>query len=239
MPTNRRRRFAVAHAVRSACVVVGLGSLGLLGGCGEKPLTGDGAMVETARVGDPAEKSNPDAIRPGELLDVFVMEDDSFSGRYQVRSQGDIIVPKLGRVRVGGMSVASAEASLKRALEKSQLKSPTVILDRAIVPGTQEAQAAGSGVEVFLSGKVVHPGRYTVTGVAESPPTVHQAVLQAGGCSRFAYKRKAHILRKTPDGRLSKIDTDLQAIEDGEASDVPLAPGDIIVVPEKKIDFGI
>ncbi|MFT4549630.1 MAG: protein involved in polysaccharide export with SLBB domain [Pseudoalteromonas tetraodonis] len=210
----------------------------LLVSCGDKQKELP-AIVEPARVGDQPTKPTPGSILPGEQLDVFVMEDDSFSGRFQVRSSGHIIVPKLGRVKVGGLSIASAESSLKRALEESQLKEATVILDRAAVPGAENDLGDGSGVEILLSGKVAHPGRYTVSGIGDQPATILRAIIQAGGCSRFAYKKKVHILRRSDDGRLVRIDADLLAIETGQARDITLAPGDIIVIPEKKVDFGI
>jgi polysaccharide export outer membrane protein len=217
-----------------------LACLALLPGCSDPPLD-DGGMIEPGSpVGQPRPSPPPPSgLRPGDVVDVFVMEDEAFNGSYQIRSRGDIIVPKLGRVQIGGLSVASAEKALKRELEKNQLTKATVILDRATIPDESPAAEGGIETEVFLSGKVSHPGRYTITGVAGAAPTVHQAVLQAGGCSRFAYKRKAHILRKSPDGRLARIDTDLLAIESGLAKDIPLSSGDIIVVPEKKVDFGL
>lgn len=181
----------------------------------------------------------PSGIQPGETLDVFVMEDDSFSGSYEVRSTGHIIIPKFGRVHVGGMSAAAAEKALSKALETDQLTSATVIVDRADLARLNSGPASTPGTQIFLSGKVTRPGRYTVLGVGDAPPTVHQAILQAGGCTRFAHKRKVHILRRFSDGRLRRVDADLEAIESGLIKDVPLAPGDIVVVPEKKVDFGI
>lgn len=192
-----------------------------------------------------AVKRAPAEIQTGETLDVFVMEDDSFSGSYQVRSTGYIIIPKLGRVKVAGLPVSGAEKAVTQELQKNTLTEATVLIDRADLatkPGgsSESAQPARPpGIEIFLAGKVSRPGRYTMTAIANAPPTVHQAILQAGGCTRFAHKRKAHVLRKVADGRLQRIDADLLAIESGLARDIPLAPGDIIVVPEKKVDFGL
>lgn len=239
-PRNQRRSPLARVGIR-AIAFCGLFSLSLLlSSCGGDPVEDDGAYVDPAIIGDPEPRPPADTIRPGELLDVFVLEDESFGGRYQVRSSGHLILPKLGRVNVGGMSISAAESSVKRSLEKSQLKEATVILDRAITPEAGDPAADGSGgVEVFLTGKIANPGRYTIVGVGNSRPTVHQAILQAGGFSRFAYKKKTHILRRGADGRLARIDADLFAIEAGEARDIPLASGDIIVVPEKAVDFGI
>lgn len=188
-----------------------------------------------------APKPAPTGIQPGETLDVLVMEDDSFNGSYKVRSTGHIIVPQLGRLDVRGKSAGGAEQMLAQILEENQLTKATVIIDRADLGSNagKPAESPPPGTQVFLSGKVSRPGRYTMVAVGDSPPTVHQAILQAGGCSRFAYKRKTHVLRRFADGRLRRIDADLIAIESGMAVDVPLLSGDIVVVPEKKVDFGL
>ena len=187
----------------------------------------------------PTTPAQPIGIQPGEVLDVFVMEDESFSGSYTVRSTGDIIVPKLGRVKVQSLSAQAVEKELSRVLEKNTLTKATVLVDRAKLVNKPPESAKPAGTEVFLSGKVSQPGRYTLTPIGGRPPTVHQAILQAGGCSRFAHKRRAHVLRRASDGRLHRIDADLIAIESGAARDVPLMTGDIVMVPEKKVDFGL
>lgn len=179
----------------------------------------------------------PSGIQAGEKLDVFVMEDDSFSGNYTVRSTGHVIIPKLGRVKVGGLSTSGAESAIATALEEDKLTKASVLVDRPDIESSERPK--GLGTEVFLSGKVVRPGRYTITGIGNAPATVHQAVLQAGGCSRFAYKSQVHILRRGSNGVLRRINSDLEAIESGKSPDVPLAQGDIVVVPEKMIDFGL
>ena len=184
-------------------------------------------------------KRVPTGIQNGEQLDVFVMEDESFSGTYTVRSTGDIIVPKLGRVKLAGLSVKAAENALSQALQKNTLTKATVLIDRPDLNKRDDPTVGQQGTVVFLSGKVSRPGRYTIAALGDSHPTVHQAILQAGWCSRFAHKKKAHVLRRMADGRLMRIDSDLDAIESGAARDVPLVTGDIIVVPEKKVDFGL
>ena len=183
--------------------------------------------------------TQPTGIQPGERLDVFVMEDDSFSGSYTVRSTGDVIIPKLGRVKVGGLSVTGAEKAIADALKADKLTAATVLVDRPDVAGANVREPEGGGTEIFLSGKISRPGRYQVFGIANAPPTVHQAILQAGGCSRFAHKEQVHVLRRDSSGVLRRINADLTAIESGRMRDVQLAPGDIIVVPEKMIDLGL
>lgn len=223
----------VRQSTRLLLASLGVSILSLLSGCEDANTDGTAVPI----VPPPPAPSAPQGIQPGEKLDVFVMEDDSFSGSYSVRSTGHVIMPKLGRIKVGGLSASGAESAIKDALERDKLTQATVLVDRPDI-GSSRLPEVG-GVEVFLSGKVARPGRYRIVGVGGAQPTVHQAILQAGGCGRFAHRTQVHILRRKADGTLARINADLEAIEAGQTRDVPLATGDIIMVPEKMIDFGI
>ncbi len=177
--------------------------------------------------------SNSNILRPGDSVDLFVLDHDEFSGRYLVRAQGDIILRKVGRVQVGGMSARSAEAAVKKALDSGQLADAKVILEKSQDNKPQMGDTRPDSILVFISGKVLKPGRYEVASVGGRPPTVYQAVLQAGDCVRFAHKRKVHILRQSADGKYLRVPADLTAIEGGEIEDITLLSGDTIVVPEK------
>jgi protein involved in polysaccharide export with SLBB domain len=177
-------------------------------------------------------------LRPGDTVELFVLDNDEFSGRYLVRSDGSIILRRVGRVMVGSLSPKAAEAAVKRALDAGQLTDARVILERSPKAPKEEIGVDGAVVKVFVSGKVLRPGPYQLTSVGGRPPTAYQAVLQAGDCIRFAQKSKVHVLRQTGDGKYSKIAADLAAIESGEIEDVILLNGDTVVVPEKTIGFG-
>ena len=130
-------------------------------------------MEPAPRVGPT--KEAPTGIQPGERIELTVMEDDSFSGSYIVRDRGNITIPKLGRVKVGGLSAAAAESAVRRQLVPAQLPKATVFIDRSVKGIANGAAAESLGTQIFLRGKVVRPGRYTVTGVDGEVPTVYQA----------------------------------------------------------------
>lgn len=215
-------------------------SLGLSVGCKNADVPKDvppypSNLTEPAsRVAVPANTS----VAPGETLDLFVIEDEKFNGRYTVRAKGEIILPKVGRVQVGGSSIEAAEAAVKAALEVDQLANASDILARPGVPKIEEEPEGieeKPTVEIFVSGKVLQPGRYKISSVGTAPPSVYQSILQAGGFSRWAYPKKVYILRKGGNGILSRIDANIDAISSGEKPDVALLTGDIVVVPERKL----
>lgn len=64
---------------------------------------------------------DPDQVNPGDTLQVIVAEDDGFNGIFKVKTDGNIMLPRVGKVAVGGKSINEAEAAIKAVLEETQL----------------------------------------------------------------------------------------------------------------------
>lgn len=171
-------------------------------------------------------------IQAGDMIDVFVLEDTSFNGTFVIRPSGDIIMPKVGRVGVQGLSLTEAESRIKQTLQANQLKLATVIVD----PGTRGDTGVGGGLTVRMSGEIVQSGRVTIRPLGDAPVSAYQAIVDAGGFRPFANKRKSYILRSTPAGA-TRIDVNFDAVESGKAQDPTVMEGDCIVVPKKT--FGL
>jgi polysaccharide export outer membrane protein len=169
-------------------------------------------------------------IQIGDQIDVFVLEDSSFNGTFMIRPSGDIIMPKVGRVPLLGMSLAEAENGIKQTLQGSQLRQATVIVD----PGMRGD--SGGGLTVRLSGEVTHTGRVTVRPLGDVPVSAYQAVVDSGGFKMFANRRKGYILRRSAAG-VTRIGVNFEEVEKGSAVDPPLQEGDFIVVPKKGFGF--
>lgn len=193
----------------------------------------------------PSPRTSGGNIRSGDTLELFVEEDDAFNGNYAVREQGDIIIPSVGRIQVAGLSMSSAGSRIQTELEARHLKKATVIVDRvgrAAMP--QEAEAprapapsAAPKMMVFMNGKVNRPGQHKITLPASGRVGVYEAILMAGGLSRFADPARVHVLRNDSEGRKHKIPVNISNIEKGLDKDPPIGDGDIVVVPEKVFGF--
>lgn len=170
-------------------------------------------------------------VQVGDNIDVFVLEDSTFNGAFTVRPSGDIIMPKVGRVAVLGLTLAEVEGRIKATLEANQLKSASVIVD----PGNRGEVAYG-GMTLRMSGEIAQTGRVTVKPIGGVPTSAYQAVVDSGGFKPFAHRRKAYILRKTPSGVL-RIPVNFEAVEAGKADDPIVMEGDCIVVPRKVFGF--
>jgi protein involved in polysaccharide export with SLBB domain len=86
---------------------------------------------------------------------------------------------------------------------------------------------------IHIFGEVTNEGIYAI----KSKATLRRAILFAGGITDEAMTRYSIILREPPDGGRRKpitIKTDLNALMDGTAEDIPLVDGDIIIVRRDK-----
>ncbi len=186
--------------------------------------------------GREAPSSSEYRTKVGDTLDLFVLEDSSFNGKYIIRPSGDIIIPKLGRITVVSMSLAEVEAAVKKQLEATQIKMATVIAD-PVLRGAETGETVMNGLTIYLSGNVAKTGRTFVPFVSGTQITAFQAVMDAGGFTNFAHKKKAFILRKGQFGETERIPVDFAKVENGTSQDVVLRDGDMLVVPQKAFGF--
>jgi len=193
----------------------------------------------------PPRSSAGGSIRTGDSLELFVEEDNAFNGTYSVREQGDIIIPAVGRIQVAGLSVNSAGSRIQTELQARHLKKATVMLDRVgrAAPPAEAAAAASAAaapapkLTIYLNGKVARQGQHRIALPPSGQLGVYEAILIAGGLSRFADHANVHLLRNDAEGKKRKIPVNLLDIEKGLAKDPPVGEGDIIVVPEKVFGF--
>ena len=163
-------------------------------------------------------------ILPGESLEVVVLEDDSFNGVYQVRRGGYVVMPRVGRIYVAGKDLAGAEKAIKDALQQTQIRDGTVMVERP------EGSSAANGPVIYLAGEFSHPGPWRIP--AGISPTVVTTILRSGGVTSSADLTRVRLLRLV-GGQPLVEEVNVQAIMDGVGlpSDLALNPGDIIMIP--------
>jgi polysaccharide export outer membrane protein len=171
------------------------------------------------------EPTQSNLILPGDALQIFVVEDESFNGIYQVRRGGYIILPRVGRVPVVGKDLPAAEKAVKDALEASQLRQGTVMIER-----TRASVEEESSDVIYLAGEFTTPGPMKIP--QGYSPTIVTLILRSGGVSPSADLTHVKLLR-LENGKALVEEVNVQAILDGSGlpSDLALNPGDIVVVP--------
>jgi polysaccharide export outer membrane protein len=86
-------------------------------------------------------------------------------------------------------------------------------------------------VLIFVGGEVGNPGALEVP--KSSMPTLYRAIIQAGGFTGRASKGNVRIKRLSETGEEIIIPVNAKDIEKGDMPDVPLQPGDVIIVGDK------
>jgi polysaccharide biosynthesis/export protein len=178
---------------------------------------------DSARAAEPVAAVSPDyMIGPGDSLHVFVFQNDELSVTVPVRPDGKISTPLVEDM----VAVGKTPSQLARDIEKSlseYVKSPKV---NVVVMG---AMSVFSQVRVI--GQVVHPQALPY----RDGMTVLDAVLAVGGMGQFAAGNRAHLVR-SEHGKNTEIKVKLDAlVNNGDMKqNLPLRPGDVLVVPESR-----
>ena len=184
----------------------------------------------------PAQRRPADIIGIGDQLDIYVMEDNSLNGQFQVRESGNIIMPRIGRIHLAGTTLAGAQDLVRNRVQTDQIKKATVIVER-MRTSEQAALSELPKMLVFVSGAVARPGLHRMPLQSQGGLTAFEALMVAGGPTTYADQHRAYILRKTSGGDRERTPVDLAAVSRGDARDVQLQEGDVLVVPQRR--FGL
>jgi protein involved in polysaccharide export with SLBB domain len=147
-----------------------------------------------------------------------------------VADSGEVEVPYIGRVPAGNKTCRELALEIKAALEKDYYYQATVILAVDLMTKSRG--------RIYLVGPVRQPGEQEIP--SDESLTLSKAIMRAGGFTDYADKQRVRITRKgktnAPDKTLT-VDVGV-VMEKGRTDlDVPLEPGDLILVPERLIRF--
>lgn len=160
-------------------------------------------------------------IETGDVVSITVYEQPDLSTKARLDSAGEIAFPLIGGVQIGGLSVNEAVKKITSLLEKDYLVNPQVSIF------IQEYHPK----KVFVMGFVNKPGEYELS--KDRDTTVIEAITMAGGFKEGAAQNGTKIMRKEGSSQTTipvKITEIMQ--KGNKEGDVPLKPGDVIVVPE-------
>jgi polysaccharide biosynthesis/export protein len=177
-------------------------------------------------------QSGEEVILPGNNIELWVNEDTSFNGRYQVRRGGYVILPQIGRVQVAGKTVGQAEAAVRKALLATQLRRATVMIERF------EGVTDEAGPLIYLSGEFKNPRPYRIP--PGTAPTVVSVILSAGGVSEHADLTHVKVMRMAANRSVVEevnVKRILEGASGGLGNDVTLTEGDVVVVPSGSMNL--
>ncbi len=169
----------------------------------------------------PATTPKSDDVRAGDKLAIVVRGQEEMSGEYVVSSDGSIRFPRIGEVPALDRDPGDVAADIETKLADGWLRNPQVSVSLLERQNPEQITVLG---EVKEAGSYPHDGTLTIM----------QAISLAGGLTTEAQQRKVKLIRETAQGRKT-VEIDVQAILESRAQDLPIEPGDIIMVPESPI----
>lgn len=169
-------------------------------------------------------------LGPGDRVTYRVLEDKDDPRSLTITDSGELDVPYYGLVTAAGKTSRELAQEIKTLLEQKLYNQATVIIAVELVNRTRT-----SG-KVYVTGQVRNKGGFDIP--AGDNLTVGKAILYAGGFSDFSNKRKVKLIRKTAAGTKT-FEVNVEEIwEKGKLEkDLPVQPGDLIVVPDRLVNF--
>ena len=167
----------------------------------------------------------------GDRLSFRIAEDEEDPKPLVVTDSGELEVPFLGRVPAENKTCKQLANEIKAGLEKTYYYEATVSLAVDLLAKTRG--------RVYLVGAVRMPGPQEIP--TDEVLTLSKAILRGGSFTEFSDKRNVKITRKTGPAEADKqtFVVDVGEIYDKGRTelDIPLEPGDLILIPDRKIRF--
>ena len=160
-------------------------------------------------------------LQPNDVLDMNVFQQPDMTTRVSIDNQGMVVLPLLGPVKFGGLTLEQATDLVQNLYNKDYLVDPKVTL--------QMVQYAV--LRYTILGQVQRPGTY------EFPPNENlnllDGVATAGGFTRLAQSSRVTI-RRNVNGVLKVFTVDAKSMAvDRQHKPLMLNPGDTITVEER------
>ncbi|MEA5593558.1 polysaccharide biosynthesis/export family protein [Rivularia sp. UHCC 0363] len=142
----------------------------------------------------------------------------------RVDLEGNIAVPRLGKVSVQGLTLEEAQEKIRLSLERIQQVDPVVTVS-LIAPRL---------VQVNIAGEIIRPGVYPVT---TPTPGVLDVLRIAGGSTQLADLREIQVRRKLIDGSIVSQNIDLYTplLNGGNFPTLRLQDGDSVIIPRREV----
>jgi len=204
---SRPSSFGKGAVVRALGILTVISAIG----CGHQP------NANTTAIPSPQETED-DRLGIDDTFQVRVYGEPDLSGEYRVSADGTIDFPLAGRVRVQGLRVGDLQQEIVTRLKGRYLLNPQVTV----------MVLAWNSRKVSVLGQVSKPGP-----VPYFPNmTIVDAIASAGGFTSIAAKNSVN-LRREVSGKVETRTFPVADITEGRSPNIPVLPGDVLVVDER------
>ena len=175
-------------------------------------------------------------VKPGDTLQVEVLEDASLNRTVLVLPDGSFSFPLAGTVRASGRSLPEIQSALATALSPNFAASPTVFVGLSALAEPRVVSTAPvepATIAVYVVGEVPNPGKFEV----EPGTRILQLFAEVGGFTKFAATKRVQLRRTTSSGGERLYSINYRAIERGAQlqNNITVHDGDTIIVPTRRL----
>lgn len=141
----------------------------------------------------------------------------------RVDIEGNIAVPRLGKISVQGLTIAEAQEKIRLGLQRVQVD-PVVTI----------SLLSPRPIQVNVAGEITRPGVYPVNPLV---PRILDVLRTAGGSTQTADLREIQIRRKLIDGSVVSQNIDLYTplLNGSKFPSLRLQDGDSIIIPRREV----
>lgn len=167
-------------------------------------------------------------IRSGDTLQIEVLEDASLNRSALVLPGGTISFPYAGSVSASGRTVSDVASELAQRLASNFATKPTVFVSVGQVGEPVYTGPFVTTTDIYITGEIANPGKLEgARGI-----TILQAIAQGGGLTKFAAGKRIQLRR---GDKIYPYNYYTNGGSGSIAGNTRLAPGDVIVVPQRKL----
>lgn len=162
-------------------------------------------------------------LSAGDELLINVWGDSELNLKLKVSSEGVILVPSLGPVSVGGLTVEAAENRIRQELGRimSTLSGNTDGANTFVSVSLSQIRS----IKVNIVGEVIAPGTYTLPSFA----TLFNALYAAGGINEIGSLRGIKVYRKSKE--VAQLDVYDYLLNGKYEANIRLEENDMIIIP--------
>ena len=202
------------NRLKSIGLLLVSGALALVAGCGSS-----GPSVHDLPWQSPVDYDY--LIGPGDQLEIFVWRNPELTQSVPVRPDGKISVPLVEDLPAADKTATQLAREIEHALSKF-VRDPLVTVIVSDFQGVYQTQ-------VRVVGQATTPQALPY----RDNMTLLDVMIAVGGLTEFAAGNRSKLVR-TVDGQTVQATVRLEdLIRDGDISaNVPVAPGDVIIIPE-------
>jgi protein involved in polysaccharide export with SLBB domain len=183
-----------------------------------------GSAASSESVSDPADKGYRLSARDN--VEVSIFDEPDLRVAQRIDAAGQIRVPLLGTIKIGGMTVREAEDFIETAYVENRILRRPMATVRVVDYAARE---------VSVHGAVASPGSL------KFPPEINamdiiEIIARSGGFAENADGKNVRITRTKSDGTDEVLEINVEGMITGRRRDndrVLVYPGDVVFVPNR------